>query len=332
MSAEVPRLRTSERTAFKRCPARWKWAYVDGLKLRNERPGALWFGTGIHLALQERYKYRGTRRGKNILKVWRDYVGDEQAVIYDENFAEDPTAYYDARELGEAMLGAYLDRYGTDEKWFVVATEEAFEIPIPHPKDKTRPIVDYLSAFDLVALNQETDDSLWLWDHKTAKTISTKHLSLDDQAGSYWALATDMLAHKKLIQPGQKLDGILYNFLRKAKPDSRPTNSDGLALNKDGTVSKRQPTPNFLREEVWRTRAERRKQILKIQNEALWMEKIRSGELPLLKNPTKDCSWDCPFFQMCELHESGGEWKEFRDLAYIRSDPYADHYTGNHSA
>lgn len=330
MPGDVPRLRTSERSAFKRCQAKWKWAYLDGLKLKHERPGALWFGTGIHLALQERYKYRGTRRGKNVLGVWRDYVGDEQAVVYDENYAEDPSAYYNALELGEAMLGGYLDKYGKDERWHVVATEEAFQILIPHPRKPGEAIVDYCSAFDLVALDQETDDSLWLWDHKTAKVIQTHHLALDDQGGSYWALAGDMLLSKKLIKPGQKLDGILYNFLRKAKPDPRPTNEDGLALNKNGSVSLRQPTPNFLREPVWRTRAERRKQIIKIQNEALQMEAIRNGTLPITKNPTKDCKWDCPFFEMCELHESGGDWKDFRDAGYARSDPYADHYTGNH--
>jgi hypothetical protein len=328
-------LRTSERKDFKRCQQKWQWAWRNGLKPLHEKPGALWFGIGIHLALQERYKYKGTRRGQNVLKVWRDYVGEEMANVYvGEDF--DKSEVVNAGDLGEEMLGAYLDKYGKDEKWYVISAEQTFEIPIPRPagyyderlsRGDNPTLTTYNGTFDLVALNQETENSLWLWDHKTAKAIQTNHLSLDDQAGSYWAVAADVLAAQGLIEPGMKLDGILYNFLRKAKTDTRPTNAAGQALNKDGSISKIQPAQNFVREEVWRTRAERRTQIRKIQAEALQIEAVRNRVLPITKNPTDKCAWECPFFQMCELQDSGepGEWKEYRDLAFRKVDPYADH-------
>lgn len=365
MTTQIPRLRTSERIAFKRCQARWKWGYLDGLKLIHEKPGALWFGIGMHRVWEERYKYKGLKRGKNVLQVWRDYVGDEQAVVYDENYATDPTAFYNAKELGEQMIGAYLDKYGKDENWYVLGTEIAFEIAIPRPirvatgKTRPGPLVNYLGAFDLVARNLAQDDVLMLWDHKHVGVIQTQHLSLDDQAGSYWALAAQVLVEMGIVPEGTVLDGILYNFLRKAKPDTRPVDSEGRATNKPtkahylvampdatdkltlaglealavskgltvvGDPSARQPSPNFLREEVWRTRKEMRSQIRKIQNEALQMEAVRNRVLPITKNPTKDCTWDCSFFQMCELHESGDDWKEYKNLAYVKSDPYGDHY------
>jgi hypothetical protein len=55
------------------------------------------------------------------------------------------------------------------------------------------------------------------------------------------------------------------------------------------------------------------------------MEAVRSRVLPLTKNPTKDCQFDCAFFQMCELHEMGSDWQEFRNLSFTKRDPYSDH-------
>lgn len=322
--SSIPNVRTSERKDFKRCPQKWQWRWRNGLVPKTQKPGALWFGTGIHLALQHRYQYPGLRRGRDVLKVWRDYVGDTEGVIFGDNYGEDKSDFYKASELGEAMLGGYLDRYGMDEKWWVVSAEQTFSLPIFGRGGA--PVATYNGTFDLVALNQETDDSLWLWDHKTAKAIQLGHLTLDDQAGGYWAVAAKVLAEQGLIEKGMKLDGILYNFLRKAKADPRPTNELGECLNKDGSVSKVQPPANFLRHEVWRTAEERRTQIQKVENEVLWMNAVRGRVLPVLKNPTKDCQWDCDFFNMCELHEAGGpSWKEYRDLAMKKSDPYADH-------
>lgn len=361
----IPHIRTSERRSFKRCQMQWQWSYRNGLKSRTSKPDALWFGTGIHLALAERYKYPGLKRGTDVLKVWRDYVGDEIAMVRVDDpseFLSSEPDWLDAGALGESMLGSYLDLYGRDERWHVISAEQSFEIPIPRPGKRNETLCLYNGTFDLVALDLMDEESLWIWDHKTARAIQTGHLALDDQAGSYYAVAGDVLAAQGLIKPGQKLVGILYNFLRKGKPDDRPTNAVGQALNKPtkahylqafeeagilvpgkitvagleqmafdnamvvgGDVSKVQPAALFLREEVFRTPSERKRQIEKIQAEALQMEAIRKRQLPLTKNPTPDCAFGCAFFQMCELHENGDDWQEFRDGAFKRLDPYLDH-------
>ena len=67
-------------------------------------------------------------------------------------------------------------------------------------------------------------------------------------------------------------------------------------------------------------------QIKHIKDDALHMNAVRNGLLPVTKNPTTDCSRDCPFFQMCELHEQGHSgWMDFRDSVYVVEDPYKDH-------
>lgn len=360
----TPHLRTSERKDFKRCQAKWNWAWRKGYKPRTARPDALWFGTGIHLALQHRYSKLGFERGFNVLQTWRDYVGDEMAMVATLSgyrVAEE-IEWVQALDLGEQMLGAYLDEYGMDERWYVLSTEQSFEIDIPAPKTvKTENgiLVKYNGTFDIVALDTMDYDKLWLWDHKTAKAIQTGHLTIDDQAGSYWAVAGDVLAAQGLIKPGQQLEGIMYNFLRKARQDPRPKNPQGQYLNKPskadylavlgsyapakatigdlvsiaselhipvlGEVSKVQGTPNFLRFPVERSARERATQIQRITDEALHMRAVRTHQLPLLKTPTMNCQWECPFFDMCELQERGADWEDFGKMVYTRQDPYAAH-------
>lgn len=374
---EIPHLRTSERKTFKRCPQQWEWEWYDGLTVGHPRPDARWFGTGIHLALAERYKYRGMRRGRNVLGVWRDFVGDSQAairVIEDEGTA---AKWVDALELGEAMLGGYLDAYGKDERWYVLAAEQTFELPIPYPKrlvtadtDLSKPLVYYNGTFDSVRRDLENEGSLWVWENKSAGSIQLGHLGKDDQGGSYWAVAADVLREMGISIKGEMLEGIMYDFLRKAYPDTRPLDSEGRARNKPqkrhyadafagsripqkewmfcktldqmaevadkwklvvfGDVSERGTTPNFHREPIWRTRAERRKQIERIQDEAIWINAVRSGMLPVIKNPgdaiNNHCNY-CDFNNMCELHEQspGNDWKEFRDATFVVADPYEAH-------
>ena len=48
-------LRTSERNLFKRCQWAWEREYIDRLKVNGRESIALWFGTGIHLAMEHWY-------------------------------------------------------------------------------------------------------------------------------------------------------------------------------------------------------------------------------------------------------------------------------------
>jgi hypothetical protein len=149
---------------------------------------------------------------------------------------------------------------------------------------------------------------------------------LDDQAGSYWAIASTILRAEGVLGPKELIEGIMYNFLKKAKQDIRPENANGEKLNKDGSISKRQPKPNFKRELVERSQRERRTMIERIQNEVTWMNAARRRPDILTKTPTDRCHWDCSFYDMCMLHERGGDdWKQFRDAMYYQEDPYADH-------
>jgi hypothetical protein len=340
------------------------------------RSDALWFGTGVHIALAEWYKHNGKRRGpypSETFEAWaegeirwiktaqKSAAGNGLDSIIEEKLVP-------AKQLGIAMLEGYVKEWGKDPHWSIIAREHSGQIDITDPNEVDKLLVIYAFTYDGVTRDLNTGN-IELIEHKTAQAISTDHLPLDDQAGSYWAIASQELAASGLIKPTERISGIRYNFLRKALPDDRPKTTDGHATNKPvkdhfiaalkadgapeptgkawekltlvtlqemasyrkltvlGEISKIQPKPLFERELVRRTAKERATQIRRIQDEALWMREVREGRLPLIKNPTNNCQWDCDFYAMCQLDEAGDPQgvREYRAEVYARQDPYADH-------
>jgi hypothetical protein len=361
VTAHLPYLRTSERKKFKDCMRAWWWAYREGYRTNSFRADALWFGTGIHLAFAEWYK-PGFVRGVNPVETWTEFCGDTVGFVKESKSADaDLPDWDDARELGIAMLEGYLARYGHDESWEVIAPEYAFHVLVGTPA-----VVNYVGTFDGVYLDH-ADGKYKLMEHKTAASISTGHLALDDQAGSYWAVATHELRRQGILTDKQAIAGIQYNFLRKGRPDDRPRNAAGYATNqpkkldfvreltgidgwteaelkrktKDeldsiaagnklqilGEISKSQPAPLYLRKFVRRTAPERARQLQRIQDEVQHMNAVRSRALPVLKSPSRECSF-CEFREPCEAEEGGFDWQSYFDYGFHRKDPYQDHRPG----
>jgi hypothetical protein len=182
----------------------------------------------------------------------------------------------------------------------------------------------YCGTYDLVYRDLE-DGFIKLGEHKGYKAIQLGHLPMDEQVGSYLAIAQPELRSAGKIGPREVVDSATYNILRKALPDTRQKNAQGLYLNQNGSVSKSQPAPYFHREPVHRTQQEHNTQIRHIVNEVRQMNELRQHPERLTKTPTRDCAWDCAFFQMCQLHEAGEDWELYRDGVFRREDPYADH-------
>lgn len=324
MTDRLPMLRTTERREFKRCPQRWWWAWREGLRPKGPPADALWFGIGVHLALAHYYG-PGRKRRKDMIDLWDDYCDNDPMSRLIRTSREElglEDEYVQAKALGRAMLIGYMLHYNGDKDWDVIATEEPFQVEIPDADGES--VVVFCSTYDGV-YRDTSDKSFKLMEHKTAKVLSLGHLPMDDQGGAYWAVANSVLRDKGIMQRGQFIKGINYNFLIKRLPDDRPRNADGLYLNKDGSISKQQPKPLFERHFVRRTVKQQAVQLQRIATEVEAMNEFRYRNLALYKNPTRDCAWDCQFKQMCELHDSGADWKEFRGAVYNREDPYKEH-------
>lgn len=325
MRVDNPELmvRNSERNTFARCRQRWQWAYRDYLTPRNVKP-ALRFGDLIHQALAAYYKpsriLTKVVRGPNPVGVFTDLYDKQLEIYTDFGMKTEEDEWVNARDMGIEMLTNYMEQYGRDDRYVVIKPEVPFEVEL---YDGEEFVCNFVGQFDAVIYDRH-NGKYGLFEHKTAKTIKTAHLSMDEQAGSYWAFAPAWFGSKGLPE----LDFVLYNFLRKGSKDDRPQNEKGQYLNKDGTVSKRQPSPLFHREVVRRSKASSQSVIDRVVQQAKEMHMIDEGILEPIKSITSDCTWQCDFFDMCELHERGADWQEYRRLEMTTWDPYEAHYIG----
>ena len=241
---QVPKIRASERVAFQRCQAAWWWRHREGLTRKGTPSTPLWFGTGIHLALARWYSGPGLKRGPEPAETWDDYSREMEMAYVRTDDPDDETVakYVDARTLGTSMMEGYRKLYGRDERWSVVRPERTFALDIPWPQnaknfwdaasvDPSLVMATLVGTYDLVYLDTATN-RYWLGEHKTAKAISTKHLTLDNQAGTYWATANAELRRDGLLPADGLLAGIMYNFMRKGLEDERPKDAEGYATNK----------------------------------------------------------------------------------------------------
>lgn len=373
MAQQIPMLRNSERSTFKRCQHMWWWAWHEGLEKRGRLAPPLWFGTGVHLALAAWYCGPGLKRGPHPAETWEKYAADAMETVKIPGLnEEDEDRHVNAAELGKSMMENYVNTYGKDEHMYIIQPEQTFAIDVPWPKlpeghlllalaERQKIITKLVGTYDLV-YRDLIHEQIWLEEHKTAASISTAHLAIDDQGGTYFATAARGLEKQGLIKKGERLRGIEYNFMRKGLPDPRPRNAEGAYTNKPGKkhyhevlsragirfklatkldelarlatdagltvvgdVSKRQPAPLLLRERIHRTSKERSAQLRRIQHEAVQIELVRSGVLQPSKTPHRDCSRFCQFYDLCEMDERGSDTSDFKRGVFSKRDVYVDH-------
>lgn len=379
---EIPILRNSERSSFKRCPAAWHWGWQRGLKPNNARQDARWYGTCLHLALAEHYTppkgKDGFTRGRNLNEIWEEITQDVYVSVYSGNFdGEDQEKnFFNAKQLGHAMLAGYKEKWGNDDHWEILMPEWRFSTAIPYnprqrasiPERTFDFITRLVGTFDMPVRDHSfPKPTIVVVDHKsTGKKMDFKMLTKDDQAGTYITIATNTLRNRELIGKGESVQGAVFNYLRKSMPkDDAVRDELGRVRNKPkkehyleafaklpgftidpktpvaqlekiaseaeiqvfGEVSKNQGVELFWRIPVMRSKGNRMRQLARIADDAEMIERVRTGELPVLKTPGEHCNW-CDFNNLCDVDENGGDTEQFIKDAFTVVDMYADHRTG----
>lgn len=307
----LPMLRTSERSTFRRCHWKWWMEFEECIKPTIDVP-PLRFGTLIHEALAGYYKVgirRGPRPADTFEVLYEADLTDAAGKTKHYSKPEIDQAWSKHRDLGLDMLTGYIDHYGKDDEWKVLATEYPFKTIVNHPIRKT-PWFWYTGVVDGLWQSRSTS-RIVLPDHKTAASITLQYLQMDDQATSYWTWGFDALVNARLIPATTKLDGMLFNFLRKSMEDPREKDAEGFARNKPkkqdyidqlgsrpgfprkatlkvmeewaearkltvlGEVSKRQQSPRFVRVPIYRDFYEREGARQRVLMEMEDMSRIR---------------------------------------------------------
>jgi hypothetical protein len=149
-------------------------------------------------------------------------------------------------------------------------------------------------------------------------------------ASADWQDSVRWLRLKGFLKEDERLDGILYNWLRKSiRPQDGQWDEQGRRINKNGTISKRQPPQYFGRQLTFRGDVEAERVKARVRNEIRDMMEARAHpEQHVYKNPGPsffpNCKF-CSFRDMCELHETGNDWEAFKRAAYVVWQPYAAH-------
>lgn len=305
---------------------KWYWAYVDCLKpVGISTP--LHFGDLVHQALAAYYKPETNdrrmsekpKRGPHPSKTFQKLYKAADKVYY----IRTDDKWEGALELGIDMLENYIDHYGLDQRYYIVSPEMPFRVPII--KDK-KAVATYVGVVD-ATYKDLSNGSAGFFEHKTAASINTHKLDLDEQNGTYSALGTTFLRKKGVIGPDMELDHVMYNFLRKGFRDAREKDDQGRYLNKDKTVSKVQPASLLVRHKAYREAAANDSVKARILDQHKEMQMVREGFLNPGKSIVDGCSGmnGCEFRDMCVLHESGQDWESYRDAMFTKWNPYLQH-------
>jgi RecB family exonuclease len=230
---------------------------------------------------------------------------------YIEDYASKPSVGQMRGTIGHACLGEWYGNGLDDAKAIEKATEVANQLEIESGIDFSNDWDELLLTFhryfnwarvhdnfETIAIEQEYEidingiklmgfidgivkqnNSIWILEHKFLKQASIKHIDLDQQISIY------MLAARKL---GYDPVGCMYNIIRIGK--------GGIAV-----------TEPVLRTLAYRNAEGLRVVEYELSNQMLELKTFNEKRhLPVYRNPTKDCHWDCQYYYACiSLNDSG---------------------------
>lgn len=193
---------------------------------------------------------------------------------------------------------------------------------------------------------EDSKGNWWILDYKTAKAIDTSKLDLDPQISKYCWAAEQWF--------DREIAGMVYVQCTKNPPKAPKLTTKGVSADKRqrtthalykaalieyyGSVQAA-PAANvallndladretengneFIRYDfVPRNEVSKRNVYEHILAEG---REILNPDLPIYPNPTRDCSWDCPFKVICIAMEEGADWECYLDDFEVRAETMKD--------
>jgi hypothetical protein len=346
-------IRTSDRITYRRCRRKWNWADSKRRNLQsNQAASPLWLGSGLHYCFEDFHGPRNHEHPRDALQAYYDATLNSGLQI--------PSDAEDLLVLGKGMMDYYEGwlEHRDPLTTFVVDGEPQVEVQIfiEIPKEHLIPYCpdpSILDEYDQILYSLTIDrviidelGRLWVVEYKSAKNFQWMHLETDQQVTSYtWGTG--------IKYPGYQIAGTIYQQHKKQilQPPAF------LASTKLFSTSKRQKTSramyiNALRnlygndERVWpaenrlflqfldtqeshtadhlirRDYVERNENQVASEYQKILMEipEMLNPNTPIYPNPTRDCSWDCPFQTPCIGIDSGEDYEHELEVTTMRRD------------
>ena len=295
----------SEIQTFKDCRRKWWLGTYRALKKKSKTyVGPLTLGIRIHNALEAYYKtgtnpvdeYERLQRIDNALFEASDDASNEKKV---KDFNSEA-------ELGRIMLEGYMewmDETNPDADIEVIGAEKKLSTRL-----EMDPRVELMGKTDL-KVRRASSQRHAILDHKSAQSFNsyyeTSHMS--EQLMLYV-----ILEKMDTVNGDQNVDGGIYNLLKKVKRTGKATPPFYERLDVRFNDTQLQS--------FWIRTMGTVRDIMELRDRLDAGEDHRFIAYP---SPSKDCTWKCPFFQVCPMFDDGSAAEAFIEEFYEQSDPNA---------
>lgn len=292
----------SELDTFRQCPFKWKLGYAERWVAPPSGNNALAKGGLYHEVMQAHFEAIKAAQVDDAsgLMRWECEIEDvklsaiEAAQRVVDNARETNSYPEETIQLVVWMYIGYVEKYGIDEEWKILAVESTHIIPLFEPDGTESTEFNLKIKVDLTVLDQR--DRMWIVDHKSASRIPKldKDFQFEDQFGLY---------EFGFRQLKYKIAGTIHNAntTKQNKGDIiKPGDPEFKSTMKAQSLDDR-----MRRTLMTRTDAE----LINIQATALADAKLMYSEANAgQRRPNSDtCQWRCSFTEACLIGRRQGE-------------------------
>jgi len=332
-------IHTSDRIAFKRCRRKWDFRSPLRRHLVPDPPQEiiqLWFGTGIHFALEDYFGYNRFGHPSAALEAYLEAFRSSEL----------PEGAVEEIAKGIGMMDYFVKWYTNWNRNNTYATLVVDGVPQVEVDFRLK-LTELDGMFDKSVVYQGTFDRIvidcygryWIGEYKTAATIDIDKLMTDPQVKAYAWAAEQWYNHE--------FEGVLYMQLAKNVPEYPRILTNGtISVNKSQKTTHglarelmlqeypggnfpekyvellnhlaEQETPEgnrFIRvDEVFTNTYSKVSTYNHIIAEA---KEMLDPNVALYPNPTRDCKWDCKEMRtLCIAMDEGSDWEYLIDQYY----------------
>ena len=347
-------IHTSDRNLFRRCRRKWHWQSGLGMNLVpvGQAVAALWFGSGWHFIMEDYHGYRKYPTVDHAIVAYKEAF--KHSELPDDIRGLLDLMAGMAHYYTEVWLKYHPEPYQT--LWIdgVPQVEVDYDVDITDRliEEATRRYgnADYLLSFlngrrvvyrmtfDRVV--QDQFGMIYVLDYKTARQIDTNKLSNDPQVSAYYwggaQLYGDQMGgivwqqHFKGVpaEPEWLVSSNRFSF-NKSQKTTYPVFRRAIKEKYDGKI------PGIYTDVLVEFSGQQgdwgdgfiRRDILRRNQYSRWTEEQKiiaevldmlDPNLPLYPNPTRDCSWDCPYKDACIAMDDGSDTEFFLSTSFER--------------
>lgn len=180
----------SEINEYRKCPLSHHITYVERWSKPPEEGSPLYTGTLYHSVMESHY---------GVIKAWQDanptkrkYPSELHDATREAAYAHlnvDSADQTEVESLVQWMYDGYVEQYGLDEDWEILAIEYQLAELLPDPETGEDSPYVIKAKLDLIVRDRKTK-KIWVVDHKSGKNLPQyDDLDLNDQFGLYtWLL------------------------------------------------------------------------------------------------------------------------------------------------